>query len=141
MRLLHLPDSWITRCTVVSLVLLSANGASAQVNKCVIAGQIVYQDGDCPAGSARPISTENLSVVPPHPVRKPPPVRTVTPRGSGDSIKPPSAPPHHEQISCNAWARRIKVIDALARKRSTQRLADERRELMDLLWKHECKTL
>lgn len=133
---------------LTALLLTMSFSTQAQMHKCLIFGKITYQESACPEGTEQAISTEGVSVVPGTRSR-----HREIPRSVTNSTHQRRATTHQEgprsgqsawvesDSQCERWVKRVRVIDARARRNSTEKLAEERRELMVKIWRHKCELL
>lgn len=138
----------MSRCFVLLAMLLPAS-AFAQVFKCEIDGAIVYQSFACPDGAERTMRDDNISTIPRRRVNQqaqantrnnPTPARQSARQApTGMAGSNPTQPEPSEL--CDRWVKRVARIDVEARHRSTARLANERRELVDLIWQNNCSMI
>lgn len=115
--------------------------AAGGIHKCRVGGRIVYQDGTCPGEAAEPFDGGTFSVVD---ASKGEAVSRSQPTGRQSAgvavVGRPDARPT-EPPQCRHLRMVVSQIDAAARRRSTQRLTDERRHARDRMYELGCREI
>lgn len=113
----------------------------AQLYKCEQGGKIIYQEMQCPDGTGRQISVDNLSIVDSY-KRRPAPTPKPAPRKRGAGIEREATVfVEGEHPDCATQVQRLNDIDQQARHRSTQWLKEQRRLTRRWIEDHNCREI
>lgn len=131
------------RAFLMSLLTLLPSLSVAQVYKCEIGGRVIYQEMACASGSGGLLpDSDRLTVI------DPPKPRSNEWRSERRAESSPPSRPARRQTStqthdtrCAAKVKRLARIDAQARQRSTTKLANERREVLEWIQRNGCSRL
>lgn len=123
--------------TLVFLLFFVPITASAQVYKCEVGGRTIYQEMACDPGTERDMA-DRVTVVDAL-KRRPTPLIDRQLRRTG------SRQQHQQQTRenpyCPEQVKRLARIDSQARQRSTARLAEERRLVVEWIYRNKCSRL
>ncbi len=112
--------------------------ASAQVFKCEVGGRTIYQEMACEPGTERDMAEDRVTVVDAL-KRRPTPLIDRQLRRTGSRQQQQQQT--RENPHCPGQVKRLARIDAQARQRSTARLAEERRLVVEWINRNKCSRL